>query len=56
MELSKTPRMDFETSGLVCSLREQGILAFLKTEEEEAMTPKTQKSGNPFLSKVMQFE
>lgn len=56
MELSKTPRMDFETSGLVCSAREQGILEFLKTEEEEAMTPKTQKSRNPFLSKVMQFE
>lgn len=55
MELSKTLRMDFETSDLVCSVREQGILAFLKTEEKEAMMPKTQKL-NPFLSKVMQFE
>lgn len=40
MELSKTLRMDFETSGLVCSVREQGILAFLKTEEEEAWRQK----------------
>lgn len=56
MELSETLRMDFETSGLVCSVREQGILAFLKTEEKEAMMPKTQKSKNPFLSEVMQFE